>query len=378
MGRTTPVAGSERSAGLVMRAASRRVGPLFVPLAASMIVALWAGLARIGWPLGAAPRVVVAHGPLMVVGVMGTVISLERAVALGRTWSFAAPALSLACALGLVVGLPPVVCGWLGAASALAYFATLVVLGSRVSDLSMLVITGGGAVLLAGSLRWALGTPIFSVLPFWTTWLVLTVAGERLELGRVLPPSPIARGLLVAACVALVASLALPSVARGVAMCAIALWLVRFDVARRLVSKAGAPRFTAVTLLSGYAWLFVAGAILVRWGDVVAGPVYDAATHAFFLGFVFAMVFGHAPVILPAVAGVPLPFHRVFWVHVVLLHAGLAARVAGDVIGDARLRAWGGMANAAAILLFAAITAGRSLHVQRKDRRLRAVARGDA
>ena len=151
-----------------------RASPLFVPLAASMIVALWAGLVRIGWPLGAAPRVVVAHGPLMVVGVMGTVISLERAVALGRTWSVAAPALSLACAFGLVIGLPSATCAWLAAASALVYFATLVVLGARASDLSMLVITAGGALLLAGSLRWALGNPIFSVLPWWTTWLILT------------------------------------------------------------------------------------------------------------------------------------------------------------------------------------------------------------
>jgi hypothetical protein len=355
-----------------------RVGPLFVPLAASMIVALWAGLARIGWPLAAAPRVVVAHGPLMVVGVMGTVISLERAVALGQTWALAAPTLSLACALGLVFGLPFAPCAWLAAGSALAYFATLVVLGKRAQDLSMLVITGGGAVLLAGSLRWALGEPIFSVLPFWTTWLVLTVAGERLELTRVLPPSRIARALLVTTAVALVASLAMPAIARGIATCALALWLVRFDVARRLVGKSGAPRFTALTLLSGYAWLFVAGVLLVRYGGAIAGPIYDATTHAFFLGFVFAMIFGHAPVILPAVAKVPLPFHRVFYAHVLLLHAGLAARIGGDVIGDARLRAWGGMANAIAILAFAAITVGRSLHAQRQDRRLRAVARGDA
>ena len=173
-------------------------------------------------------------------------------------------------------------------------------------------------------------------------------------------------------------SLALPGAVRGVVTCAFALWLVRFDVARRLVSKTGAPRFTALTLLSGYAWLFVSGVLVARYADVVAGPAYDAATHAFFLGFVVAMVFGHAPTILPAVARVPLPFHRVFYAHVALLHAGLVLRVAGDVIGDARLRAWGGMANAAAIVLFATVTAGRSLHVQRKDRRLRAVARGDA
>ncbi len=52
---------------------------------AALLAGLWAGLVRIGWPR---PRLYAplpaAHGPLMVCGFLGTLICLERAVALNR------------------------------------------------------------------------------------------------------------------------------------------------------------------------------------------------------------------------------------------------------------------------------------------------------
>ena len=338
----------------MVKARAARVAPLLVTTGATLLVALWAGLARVGWSLGAAPRVVVAHGPLMVVGVLGTVISIERAVAVGRLWALLAPVFSLAAALGLVLGVPAVVCAWSSVAGAAVLCAALAVLAARGRDLAALVIGLGGLAFLAGCARWALGAPVFVVLPFWTAWLVLTIAGERLELTRVMPPSAIARGTLVTLAVALCASPFLPAAARGVVLVGVAAWLLRFDVARRVIRRPGLPRFTAITLLSGYAWLAIAGALLFALGDVPAGPYYDAATHAVMLGFVFAMIFGHAPTILPATIGVPLPFRRVFYAHVALLHVGLATRIAGDLGGLPALRTWGGMLNATAILLFAA------------------------
>jgi len=61
-----------------------------------------------------------------------------------------------------------------------------------------------------------------------------------------------------------------------------ALWLGLFDIARRTVRISGLPRFIAVALLSGYAWLGVAGLLAVRWGPVAAGLSYDAMLHAVF------------------------------------------------------------------------------------------------
>jgi hypothetical protein len=94
-----------------------------------------------------------------------------------------------------------------------------------------------------------------------------------------------------------------------------------------------------VCLLAGYFWLALGGAL------AALGVARDAALHAVFVGFVFSMVFGHAPIILPAVLRTAFPYHPVLYAPLALLHASLALRVAGAVAPGA----WG---NAAAIALF--------------------------
>lgn len=77
----------------------------------ALLAALWAGLLRLGWrvpPLR--PTLPAAHGPLMISGFLGTLIGLERAVALGRRWTYAGPLLTGLGALALIAGLP----GWPG------------------------------------------------------------------------------------------------------------------------------------------------------------------------------------------------------------------------------------------------------------------------
>jgi hypothetical protein len=69
------------------------------------------------------------------------------------------------------------------------------------------------------------------------------------------------------------------------------------------------------------------------------------------------MVFGHAPIILPAVLRVPLPYKPLLYAPLALLHAGLVARVAGDLVADAAWREAGALGNAAAILLFIVLAA---------------------
>ena len=54
---------------------------------------MWAGLLRMGWvwpPLR--PTLAALHGPLMVSGFLGTLIGLERAVAMRRSWTLSQPA----------------------------------------------------------------------------------------------------------------------------------------------------------------------------------------------------------------------------------------------------------------------------------------------
>jgi len=107
--------------------------------------------------------------------------------------------------------------------------------------------------------------------------------------------------------------------------------------------------------LSGYFWLLVSGLIGLALGP--GGRQYDAVLHGVFLGFVMSMVFGHAPIIFPAVLGIPIPFRPAFYVHVIVLHASVALRLVGDVFSFWTLREWGGLFNALALLIFLGNTA---------------------
>ncbi len=63
------------------------------------------GLLRLGVPI-AAPRGAAYHGFLMTGAFLGTVIALERAIALARPWAFVAPLASGLAGVLLLLGAP--------------------------------------------------------------------------------------------------------------------------------------------------------------------------------------------------------------------------------------------------------------------------------
>jgi len=91
----------------------------------------------------------------------------------------------------------------------------------------------------------------------------------------------------------------------GLGYLALAAWLLVHDLARVTVRQNGLTRYIAVCLLTGFVWLMVGGWLSIGYAGYTAGPIYDAKLHAVFVGFVFSMVFGHAPIIFPAVLGSP-------------------------------------------------------------------------
>ena len=328
----------------------------------ALLAALWGGLLRLGWdwPI-MRPTLPVAHGPLMISGFLGTLIGLERAVALGQRWTYAGPTLTGLGALALVVGLPGAVGALLMAMGSLALVVVFAVIVRRQPSLPEITMGVGALVWLVGNILWLSGWPIFRVVGWWAGFLVLTIAGERLELSRFLPTSRAAQavvvsgvGLFAAGLVVALSVFGLGARLSGLGLLVLTFWLLRFDIARRSVRKAGLARFVAVSLLSGYLWLGVAGLLGLRFGGLAAGPHYDAWLHAIFLGFVFAMIFGHAPIIFPAVLGMPVPFRPAFYSHLALLHLSLVLRVVGDVAAWWPGRLWGGLLNAVAVLLFLA------------------------
>src|SRR3989338_2316654 len=96
----------------------------------TLLAAMWAGLLRMDLEIPMLqPGLSLAHGPLMVCGFLGILISLERAVALNRWWAYAAPVLTAAGTAHLTIGLPGR-CGplliTLGSAALVGNFAVIV------------------------------------------------------------------------------------------------------------------------------------------------------------------------------------------------------------------------------------------------------------
>lgn len=324
----------------------------------ALLAGLWGGLVRLGLNLPAG-QLAAVHGPVMVLGAVGTLIALERAVALSRPWAYAAPLASGLGALVLLGGGPPGAGRLLFATGGLGLVGVFVHLYRRQPEPHFAVM-GLGAALWPGAVGvWAGTGSVPRALPWLVGFLVLTIVGERLELSRLAQPSPAARRALLTAVAVFMAGLVVGLLApgpgarlAGLALLAQSLWLLRYDVAPRLARRRGATRFTGLTLTGGYAWLAVAGVLWGWTGAGTRGSTYDAAVHAVFVGFVMSMIFGHAPVILPAVLRVPLPFHPALYLPVGLLHVSLAARIAGDLAGSGAVIRWAGMWNVAAVLGF--------------------------
>src|SRR5512145_1331829 len=75
-----------------------------------LLAALWAGLMRLGWQLPTlTPSLAMLHGPLMISGFLGTLITLERAVAMKQKWMYLPPLLSgLGWLAATIIKTPPV------------------------------------------------------------------------------------------------------------------------------------------------------------------------------------------------------------------------------------------------------------------------------
>ena len=333
---------------------------------------LWTGLTRSGvatWPGPAA-----AHGVLMVLGFLGTLIALERAVALRARWAHLGPTLAAGGTLALLLGAPMVVAGMLFTSAGMVVAAVYAVTLRRQAESYLLVMAGGSLLWILAAVLWTTGWSPVRLSPVLAGFLVLTIVGERLELSRLRVPTAAAQRPLLLAAALFTTGVVLTLfdwpvglVVAGSGLLAQTAWLARHDLARVTVRRPGLPRFAAVCMLAGYVWLAAGGLLWGALGFGVGGSlVRDAALHAVFLGFVMSMVMGHAPIILPAVLGSPLPYHRSAWVPLGLLHTSLLARIAADLFGSTGLRGWAAAGNVTALLLFVVVAAGTAVSSRRR------------
>lgn len=359
---------------------SKRNFAILLPAIIGLLAAMWAGLMRMGWSLPALQSALpIAHGPLMVSGFLGTLIGLERAVALSvtikRPWLYFGPMVSAVGSILLTIGvrgpLAPL-CLTLGSVALVGIFAAMY---RRHQALFVAVMLAGSLAWFVGNVLWLSGLSIPHVVWWWAGFLVLTIAGERLELARLTQLSRFRISLFMATSGIYVTGLILATLdldlgvrLSGAGVGLLALWFLQNDIARRTIRKADQVRFTAVCLLSGYVWLVVAALLMIAYGGLTAGARYDAMLHALFLGFVFAMIFGHAPIIFPAILGRPIAFSRVFYLPLGLLHVSLLLRVAGDLTGWHTGRQWGGLLNVLVLLMFLANTLRGALQTNTRTR----------
>lgn len=332
-------------------------------IAATLVSSVLGGLLRGGAVAASSPLVLnaaVAHAALMMCGLLGTVIGIERAVALKQRWAHAVPLCTLAGSAFLLAGrhAPG---AWAYAMAAAVFVAVNIAIVRRQAAAHTHLLLVAAGAWLAGNLLLVAGHAGIDTQAWWFAFLVITIAAERLEMTRLLRHRPATQALLLAILGLMLLGAALGTaapVAGGVvfggALVALAGWLALNDIARRTALAHGLSRYMAVCLLTGYAWLAVGGA---AWAAMALGaPTRDAALHALGLGFVIAMVMGHAPAILPAVARVKLHYSRWYYLPLALLHLSLLVRL---VPGHAspEWRSTGTLLNAAALAVFAATLA---------------------
>lgn len=325
----------------------------------SLIVGFALGLQRTGlaFSLPGNPSIMM-HGPLVIGGFFGSVIGLERAVALPWKWSWFAPALMGLSApatlvFGVEVGAPLLTVG-----SAI-FLLTNIVLTYKHQTLFNAAMTVATLCFLFGNVAWMQGAPIPHVVQFWASFLVLTIVGERLELSRLGSKHPLKNAYFIVASLPLVIApiltfngLGSGATVMGIGCFFLTIWLLKFDIAKSTLYNGGITSFVSVALLSGYGWLATAGFGWTVFGNLQAGLYYDATLHSLFLGFVFSMIFGHAPIIFPAILKTPMPYNHYMYVPLVLLHIGVAFRVLGGFSGYTEMRQHAAMMNATAIGVF--------------------------
>ena len=347
---------------------------LMVGAGISLLAGLDGALLLLGvWSPVMSTRLSKWHGPLMVLGFVGTVICLERAVALGHRLAYLVPAMS---GFGVIVLLAPLPFDSARAGLALLTLAQLglltiyVPLWRRSHD-DAIVIQGAGAFCAAGAAALlTTGAHVSQIVGWLACYMILTICGERLELSRL----TMARNrALSALCLAVVAALLVSVVSPaigwrvlGVVLIGLAVWLCRHDVARGGLRRGGQAAYIGTLLMVGYLWLATAGIVCTIQRPPTSRNGYDAVVHSLFLGFTMGMILGHAPIILPAVLQVRLEWTTWFWLPAFLLEASLLVRIGiGDGLDRSAAVQAGGTVNVLSLLTLVAVIA---THIQPRTR----------
>ncbi len=325
---------------------------ILIPL--SLVVALLSAIGRVGWQMPL-PEMAARHGFLMVSGLFGTLISLERTLILQQRGWLSIPLLSAISVVLVIadVALPGFVAQVLAALLLGALYVKqwfryreVYFLGLILSAMAWMV---SGLVLLLGN-----GFPAASI--WYVLFLLFTIAAERLELSKFVGMPSWARPLLLVLFILLLAVQGLPfhwgsGHLSGLLLAGIGFWLLQFDIVKINLKKSGFFYYTGSTLFGGYVWLMISGVLMAL--PLQTFYHYDAVLHSFFIGFTFSMLYAHAPIIFPALIGSrQKPFHKGLYLPVWFTHVLLLLRLYADYSSDWNLRKWVGLFQVLVMISF--------------------------
>lgn len=323
----------------------------------SLLTGIFSGWFRIGWNL---PLTLPSgeHGALMVGSFLGTLICLERSVSFPNKIALLVPAVNATSIIFFMFNMPKTAYLFLifgGAGLTGIYYLVYV----KHKGIHLLIMMAGAMCYLIGSAVLYNTSFYPSVVMWWIAFLFLTITGERLELSRftLLKNSAAKQSVLIVLISLFLISIFLPfhsaagSTLSAVSMIGSAAWLFKYDMARHSLKRPGQSFYSGLLLITGYVWLMFTG-MFFAFGAYF-GSFYDASLHAFFLGFVFMMIFAHAPVILPAVLKLKIsPFGKSLYIWYALLNLTLIFRVIAVFPEIAPYKMWAGMFNGIAIIGF--------------------------
>jgi hypothetical protein len=268
-----------------------------------LVMGILGGWTRLGW--SGLPNVTAAinHGLLMTGCFMGSLISLERAIVMPSKGWLAVPFFGVLATIAILSGLADVGI-WLLSLQSTGLVVILYLQASKHKLVEQWVLCLGAICWLVGNIMVIKTGFLPAATTWWIGFILFTIVGERLEFGKFLPNPTWSKYLLYALIVLFFVGMLVPFheggnfVLGGVAF-AIGIWLIKFDMARISIKKAGFHQYIGTGLMVGYAWLAAFGMSLLM---LDGHPLfYDIFLHTFFLGFAFSMIWAHAPIILPAV-----------------------------------------------------------------------------
>ena len=220
--------------------------PLVLISLVTLMLGLGGGLVRMGINLPLADSAA-RHGVFMVIGFLGALIAVERAVALDHYWGWIGPIALAIGALGL----------WFSIST---LFVTGAIVGSTVftivalriwqirPGLHTLTMALGAGALPASIGLMATGRTVPELVPWWTVFLVGTIAGERLELSKFSGSQrgsrwsfAVSLALLMGGALVSLGNLSLASRLLGTGLIALAGWLLRYDIAMNRIRAGGCP-----------------------------------------------------------------------------------------------------------------------------------------